>query len=625
MATPVPEIRIDWRADGFNLVNNDGFETDTTGWSTAAGIASAATSITRSTTHHYIGSADAIVVTTSTNGSGVKYVIAGTFSTGRTYRFRLYAQSVSGTTSAKMIIGSLGTSADRATTTMTLTGSWTAYTVDWTPTGSRTDVQVVFANNAASVMTAEIDAVEVFETIDDVTGLSEYLTYSRGASFDGSTDVPGSCTIRLLNVDGRFSPDNTSSPLSGLLVLGRQVHVRATYGGATYGLFFGYIRRIVPLPAERKVEIVCEDPMYRFGRQEVSVALSVSDSIRTFRDNVLTALGVFGTNRNLAYGVETDIVYTEADQADGLALLSELNKATGTVHYIKPDPSTNIGWKYTTVDRAAVQGQGIDETYSDDLNGMSNYDLTDEALVNSQRVFPTARTVATTPEVVWEGDTPFNIDADATVWAGRGATRQDAPFRRVQEDIAFQDPTFSQTLTYSGTGITGVVFTPFSRSAMIVISTLTGAQVDTLFITGLPAPRLSEQSVLVEDLSVVSDRYVGDDISSDFIASPASAEGLARWWTYRYKGGASRPDVTYQNRFPSMLQRDITDRVSINFALLGVSSKQFLIRSLTTTVELKALLWETTYSLESTPSALNLFTIDGTAAQGLGGTGILGY
>jgi hypothetical protein len=626
MATPAIEIRVDWRNDGFNLVTNDGFEFDTAGWSTAAGIASAATSITRVTAQHYVGSAAARVVTTATNGSGVKYGFGGqSFTSGRTYRFRLYAQAVSGTTSAKIIIGSLGTPADRATATMTLTGSWTVYTVDWTPTGTRTDAQAVFANNAASVMTAEIDHVEVFETIDDITGYADMATWSRGASFDGSAEAPGTCSVTLLNADGRFSPDSTTSPLAGLLVLGRAVWVRSTYGGTTYAHFYGTIRRIVPMPETRKVELVCEDPLYRFKRQEVSIPLSLTSSIRDFRALVLAYLGEDPLRQNLAYGVESDIVYTEADQRSALDVLADLNAATGTVHYIRPNASSTYLYQYTTVDRAAVQGQGIDETFSDDLNGMSNYDLTDEALVNSQRVFPTARRIADVPETVWEGNVPFTIDASTTVWAGSNREFVRTTRGSATEDITFDDPTFDQELTISGTGISSSTFTPFSRSAKIDITTVSGATVDTLFITGRPARRLSEQSVLIEDLSVVSERYAGSDISSDFIASPAMAEGLAKWWVYRYKAGASRPDIQTVNRFPSQLQRDISDRLSITFALLGIAAKQFLIRSFTTTVELQSKLWTTDYQLESTGTALNLFTIDGTAAQGLGGTGVLGF
>jgi hypothetical protein len=625
MVQPDLEILVDWRDDGLNYVLNDDFEDDTSGWSTSAGIASAATSITQDA-GGYVGNFAGRVVTTATNGSGVKYDFGSTtFTSGRTYRFRLFAQAVSGTTAAKMIIGSLGTGSDRATTTMTLTGQWIEYAVNWTPSGTRTDVEAVVANNAASAMTAKIDHVEVWETIDDVTPYAEYLTITRGANFDGSQEAPGQCTIRLLNIDKRFSPDNASSPLTGLVKLGRKVFVRASHSDINYGQFYGLIRRIVPRPTEGLVEIICEDPLYLYGRQEVSIALSLDTSIAAFRFLVLVELGDalrwWG-----AIGVEDDIVYTEADQRNALGLLTELNQATGSVHFILPQWSTNAPYYYRVLDRATVQSQAVDETFNDDINGMANYDLTDEGLVNSQRVFPTARRVADSPEVVWEGNVPFTIDTTTTVWAGRKSTTP-VEFERGRhvEDIEFSDPTFDQELVSDGTGFSSIDFTPFSRSAKIVINTATTAEITTLHITGRPARRLSDESVVVEDLSVIPDRYAGSDITSEFIGSLAMAQGLASWWVFRYKGGVTRPDVTYVNRFPTLLSRNIGDRVALNFATLGVSAKEFLIRSITLTIDQQGKEWTGTYSLESIPTALNLFTIGGTADQGIGGTAILGY
>ena len=45
----------------------------------------------------------------------------------------------------------------------------------------------------------------------------------------------------------------------------------------------------------------------------------------------------------------------------------------------------------------------------------------------------------------------------------------------------------------------------------------------------------------------------------------------------------------------------------------------------TTTVQLQSTMWRTDYDLEATPTALDLFTVGGTAGQGLGGTGVLGH
>ena len=87
---PVLDIRVNFDRLGMSRLANDGFETDTAGWSVAAGIQSAATDITRIGAP-YMGTAAGRLVTTSTSGSGVKFVMSSVFTSGITYRFRVLA------------------------------------------------------------------------------------------------------------------------------------------------------------------------------------------------------------------------------------------------------------------------------------------------------------------------------------------------------------------------------------------------------------------------------------------------------------------------------------------------------------------------------------------------------
>jgi hypothetical protein len=51
----------------------------------------------------------------------------------------------------------------------------------------------------------------------------------------------GQATIRVVDPNGDFNPQNTSSPYFGLLQPLRKIQASAIYGGVTYGLFGGYI------------------------------------------------------------------------------------------------------------------------------------------------------------------------------------------------------------------------------------------------------------------------------------------------------------------------------------------------------------------------------------------------
>ncbi|MCI0581529.1 MAG: carbohydrate binding domain-containing protein, partial [Chloroflexi bacterium] len=485
MAAPATvEVRVDWRADGFNTISNDNFAIDVAGWSVGASINAAGTSRTRIT-----GDGVAVVpggvsartcgelVTSGTNGSGMNNDFGTTtFSSGRTYRFGVWLKRVSGTTAGRILIGSLGTPADRAASTFTLTAAWVRYSVDWTPTANRTDVEVIVTNNAAATLTVRVGLAEVYETIDEITADVDELTVRRGANFEGSAEAPGTCSLRVRNDGQKYSRDNTGSVLSGNLSPGRAVWLRATESALVYGLFYGTLRRLVPSPRERMASLLAEDPLYRFGRLETSVVASLTRSLRDFRGAILDDIGEPTSRRSLVGGVEDDIVLSEADQETARSALAGVNTASGSIDFVRPHPSSSVLYQYTVVDRATLQSQAIDESFDAEadtvpLADLAGYDVTDELLVNSQRVFPRFRRKAVVAETVWESsEVPFSVSAETrSLWVGtkRRGSQVWITLPGQKTDLpTFTDPTFEQALVHTFTGTTPTVtFTPFSRSA----------------------------------------------------------------------------------------------------------------------------------------------------------------
>lgn len=620
---PIPDIRVNWRGDGFSAVTNDSFVTDTSGWSVASGIQSAGSSITRVTGDGALGGVAtntcASLVTTATNGSGCKYVISGTFVSGRPYRFSVWLKWSSGTTAAKILIGSLGTGADRASTTMTLTGTWTRYSVDWTPSGNRSDVQINITNNAASALTVRICLAEVYEQIDDIGayGRNEVseATWTRGANFDGSVESPGQATITARNMTGDYSPDNSSGAYYGLLTTGRPVMVRAVLSNLVYGQFSGQVRRIVLDPVERMAELVCEDWLYDLSRREVALEGSETTSIRDFRGAVLDALGWTSAQRDLATGSpESHIPITGADSESALAVLAECNNATRSIHYVRPHPSPSVGRVYTTIDRTEFQTAAAAETIDDDtspgITSFDGYDITDENLINSQRVAYEPRQ-GDPVETVWTSeDVPFYI-GNSSSWTGWAT---------------LDEPALDMVLDVDGLsiGTPTINFYPYLRTAKIEIITpgLDATEVSAITITGRPVRVYGAGSDLAT--TGAADRG-GADIASDLIEHKATAEGIGDYTVARY--GSEKPTPTFgvTNRGSSQVTRDVGDTIAVNYARLSLSAKRFVIRSLTTTVTTAALEWVTDYEVEVAMADTLLFTIGGSASEGVGGTGILAY
>lgn len=77
--------------------------------------------------------------------------------------------------------------------------------------------------------------------IVDVSAQTTNISTRRGRNLLQDNYESGSATIRIVDPNGDFNPQNTSSPYFGLLQPLRKIQASAIYGGVTYGLFGGYI------------------------------------------------------------------------------------------------------------------------------------------------------------------------------------------------------------------------------------------------------------------------------------------------------------------------------------------------------------------------------------------------
>jgi hypothetical protein len=77
--------------------------------------------------------------------------------------------------------------------------------------------------------------------IVDVSAQTTNISTRRGRNLLQDNYESGQATIRVVDPDGDWNPQNTSSPYYGLLQPLRKIQASAIYGGVTYGLFGGYI------------------------------------------------------------------------------------------------------------------------------------------------------------------------------------------------------------------------------------------------------------------------------------------------------------------------------------------------------------------------------------------------
>ena len=81
--------------------------------------------------------------------------------------------------------------------------------------------------------------------IVDVSDLINSITTQRGRNALADQFQPGTMSLRIIDQNGDFNPQNTSSPYYSYLTPMKKVQITATYSGVTYPIFAGFITSYV--------------------------------------------------------------------------------------------------------------------------------------------------------------------------------------------------------------------------------------------------------------------------------------------------------------------------------------------------------------------------------------------
>ena len=119
----------------------------------------------------------------------------------------------------------------------------------------------------------------------DLTPNVRQITIRRGRNIMRDTYEAGSATVRVIDPDGSFNPQNVNSPYFGFLTPLRKLRVSATVGGVGYFLFSGYTtdyKYTYPQGQEiGYVDIICSDAfrlMQQAGITTVASATAGQDT-----------------------------------------------------------------------------------------------------------------------------------------------------------------------------------------------------------------------------------------------------------------------------------------------------------------------------------------------------------
>jgi hypothetical protein len=97
------------------------------------------------------------------------------------------------------------------------------------------------------------DAASVIVDVSDVV---DSIQTKRGRNPQADQFQTGTLTMRIVDQNGDFNPQNGSSPYAGLLTPMRKVQITATYGATTYPIFAGFITSYTTTTPKNALDVV---------------------------------------------------------------------------------------------------------------------------------------------------------------------------------------------------------------------------------------------------------------------------------------------------------------------------------------------------------------------------------
>jgi hypothetical protein len=92
--------------------------------------------------------------------------------------------------------------------------------------------------------------------IVNVSNQVDRISTKRGRNPQADQFQTGSMSLRIVDMNGDFNPQNPNSPYAGLLVPMRKVQISATYAGVSYNIFSGYITSYNTITPQRVGDVV---------------------------------------------------------------------------------------------------------------------------------------------------------------------------------------------------------------------------------------------------------------------------------------------------------------------------------------------------------------------------------
>lgn len=142
----------------------------------------------------------------------------------------------------------------------------------------------------------------------DITSTTTQISIKRGYNLLQDQFDTGRATVRVVDADAFWNPQNTASPVYGKQIPLRKLQITATHNGITYVLYSGYTTAYnYTYPKDQDtgfVDITCEDGFRLFNMSNITTVAGAAngDTTGTRINQILDAIGWPSSERIVATG-----------------------------------------------------------------------------------------------------------------------------------------------------------------------------------------------------------------------------------------------------------------------------------------------------------------------------------
>ncbi len=214
----------------------------------------------------------------------------------------------------------------------------------------------------------------------DETARTKRISIRRGRDSEMGSVQAGTCTLTMVDTDGRFNPLNSASPLYGQTTTICYIEVTATYNAVEYMLFSGFTRRVISNPdrSAQEATIECADLLWIMSRNKPTIASSsttVGLAIQAMTTLIHAERAIYPASVSFINGNSGDAITFSADGSKtalaivgellttdrGLFYISQLGQAMYESRYaINTSPRTSVQSTITGTMRAMAPGWDAD-------------------------------------------------------------------------------------------------------------------------------------------------------------------------------------------------------------------------------------------------------------------------